>query len=364
MRKVTLLSALLPLILIVACSDDDSTVAPPPPPSLSAEDQQIVDHCKAMRDALEAYATTHSGTYGDYYIHWNDLGISSVDNPYSGELEPSGARAAAAGQIGVEAFNECENPYAVIGYRITGYGRDHMLITLESLGNVPSHQISAQDATIANAFLVLDTAKRFAADNHGACSTDVAGDTDTNGKTLQDHLPNGMLLENGFTLANTEPQDGVGLATPGAVGYLGADSGSGIIDSFTIEAYGCNGDVILTLSPTTAYGDVVWYGAYTRRFIIETFAHAAGHYPHDLDTETTPGGKTVFDLMTEMTYDHVPYFENWYTHEHYVPTLGAPTGKFTIGYQPIETAGVVTDYVITGRGAVEEIVRLGPYPYN
>lgn len=364
MRKVTLLSALLPLILIVACSDDDSTVAPPPPPSLSAEDQQIVDHCKAMRDALEAYATTHSGTYGDYYIHWNDLGISSVDNPYSGELEPSGARAAAAGQIGVEAFNECENPYAVIGYRITGYGRDHMLITLESLGNVPSHQISAQDATIANAFLVLDTAKRFAADNHGACSTDVAGDTDTNGKTLQDHLPNGMLLENGFTLANTEPQDGVGLATPGAVGYLGADSGSGIIDSFTIEAYGCNGDVILTLSPTTAYGDVVWYGAYTLRFIIETFAHAAGHYPHDLDTETTPGGKTVFDLMTEMTYDHVPYFENWYTHEHYVPTLGAPTGKFTIGYQPIETAGVVTDYVITGRGAVEEIVRLGPYPYN
>ncbi len=315
-----------------------------------------------MRDAAEAYAASHNGIYGEYNMNLSDLGIAYVNNPYSGEQEPSGARAMAPGQIGVQEFNECESPYSVIGYRITGYGKDHTLITLEALDNVPSDLVAAHDATIANAFLVLDAAKRFAADNHGACSTDVAGDTDTNGQTLQDHLPSGMLLENGFTSENTEPQDGVGLGVPGAVGYLGADSGSGIIDSFSIEAYGCNGDIILTLTPSTAYGDVVWYGAYTLRTIIETFAQAAGHYPHNIDTETTPGGKTVFDLMIEMTYDHVPYFENWYTHEHYVPILGTPTGKFTIGYQPIESAGVVTDYVITGRGAVEEIVRLGPRP--
>jgi len=363
MRTRTLISA-LSLVLVIACSDDDSTVAPPPPPSLSAEDQQTVANCRAIQDALETYAAAHNGSYGDYNTSLSDLGLEQMSNAYSGEMEPSGARAMAAGQIGIDRYHDCGNEYALLGYRITGYGKDHTLITLESLDNVPSDLVSAQDATIANAFLVLDAAKRFAADNHGTCSTDVAGDTDTNGNTLQDHLLNGMLLVNGFTSVNTEPQDGLGLAIPGAIGYLGADSGSGIIDSFTIEAYGCNGDVILTLTPTTAYGDVVWYGAYTLRAIIEMFAQAAGHYPHDLDTETTPGGKTVFALMIENTYDHQPYFINWYTQEHYVPSLGTPTGKFTIGYQPIETAGTVTDYVISGRGAVDEIVRLGPNPMN
>lgn len=359
MRKVTLLSALLPLILIVACSDDNSTVAPGPAPL--TPDQQTIANCRALQDALETYAAAHNGSYGEYYTpSFHDLGLEQMTNAYTGEYEPSAIRASAPGQIGLEDYTCGEN---VLGYRITGYGKDNMLITLEALANVPADLLYAHDVTVANALLVLDAAKRYAADNDGEFATDVAGDTDKNGNTLQDHLPNGRLLINPYMSVQVEPQDGLGLAVPGAIGYNGADSGTGIIDVFAMEAYDCNGGIMLTMLPyETQYGEIIWSGSYQLRFAIETFASASGHYPHDLDLETTPGGKTVLDLLSEVSWEHTPYFVNYYNQEHYVPVLGIATGNFSVGYQPIETAGVVTDYVITGRTMFREIIRLGPRP--
>ena len=85
--------------------------------------------------------------------------------------------------------------------------------------------------------------------NDGVYSTDVAGDTTPGGLTLQDLLPQGgSLLANPFTKAASEPQDGLGLATAGATGYEGQDSGTGAIDSYVIEGYGKAGDIILTLN--------------------------------------------------------------------------------------------------------------------
>jgi hypothetical protein len=177
-------------------------------------------------------------------------------------------------------------------------------------------------------------------------------------------LPNGSLLLNPFEGVKTEPQDGNGLGTPGALGYLGTDAnGDGDIDGFMMEAYNCDWAVMLVLLPYSQYGEIVWVGSYTLRTAVEMFAEASGHYPRNLDAETTPAGKTVLDLVSQMTSGHVPYFVNDYNQEHYVPSLGIATGKFSIGYQPIETAGTVTDYVITGR-TIEEIVHLGPKPLN
>jgi hypothetical protein len=51
---------------------------------------------------------------------------------------------------------------------------------------------------------------------------------------------------------------------------------------------------------------------------------------------------------------------NPYTKQHYIPALGIAAGKGAIAYQPAETAGEVTDYVVTGRNAFDEFVRLGP----
>ena len=314
-----------------------------------------------MRDKLEAYAANHNGTYGDYYIP-NEVGLTQVDNPYTGETEPSGIRAAAPGQIGLESY-VCNG--TVLGYRITGYGKNHMLITLESLGNVPADVLSNHDITVANAFLVRETALLFGATNDGEFSTDVAGDTNKDGKTLQDLLPNGELLLNPFESVHTEPQDGVGLGWHGAVGYIGADSGGGYIDAFTIEAYSCDGDVMLTLGRFLAYHEeIVNAQAADLRTAVEHFKSYSGHYPHNLDVETTPAGKTVINLYTDGRYYHDIDFLNPYTKQHYLPALGIATGKGAVAYQPMETSGEVTDYVVTGRNAFGEFVRLGPKPLN
>jgi len=220
MRKRFLCSA-LSLMFIIACSDDDTAVQPPLP---LTPDQQTVANCKTIRDALETYAATHNGTYGEWNADWSEAPVDHFDNVYSGEYEPSGLRALAPGQMGIEEY-ACGG--TVYGYRITGYGKDRMLITLESLDNVPADVRYKHDVTIANAYLVLDAAKRFAQTNDGVFSTDIAGDRNKDGKILQQLLPNGNLLINPFEGVNTEPQDGLGLAVPGAIGYGGADSGPG-----------------------------------------------------------------------------------------------------------------------------------------
>jgi hypothetical protein len=120
---------------------------------------------------------------------------------------------------------------------------------------------------------------------------------------------------------------------------------------------------MLTLSPfRTQYGEYVWSQAYSLRAAIETFAKSSGHYPHNLDVETTPAGKTVMDLYSVVGWEQATYVLNPKTQAHYTPTMGSAADSFAVAYQPIETAGVVTDYVITGRAMFDELVRLGPDP--
>jgi hypothetical protein len=319
---------------------------------------------------LENYAAAHNGTYGKYVFSpfqqigldlFQKLGLDQMKNAYSGEDEPSTFRAASAGQIGLEVY-ECDS--TVVGYRVTGYGKDHMLITLEALDNVPADVRYTHDVSVANALEVRDAAMRFAAADNGVFSTDTCCDTNHDGKTLIELLqPTGFLLINPFEGQNTEPQDGLGLAWHGAVGYLGSDSSAGSIDVFTIETYDCDGNIMLTLSPfRTQYGEYVWSQAYSLRAAIETFAKSSGHYPHNLDVETTPAGKTVMDLYSVVGWEQATYVLNPKTQAHYTPTMGSAADSFAVAYQPIETAGVVTDYVITGRAMFDELVRLGPDP--
>lgn len=371
MRKRVLLSV-LSLALVVACDDDEHSTVDPPVPL--TPDEQIVADVRGMRDTLEKFASENGGIYG--YWTWrfgNQNNLTSVKNPYTGETEPSSIRAAAPGQIGIEWYYNCagceggwpgceDSTITAIGYRITGYGKDQMLITLESLDNVPGEVRYQHDVTVANAYLVMDAARRFAADHDGVFSTDIAGDETNEDKTLQDLLPNGDLLINPFSGSKTEPQDGLTLIIPGAIGYIGSDWGGGEIDFFQLEGYGCDGEPIVTLQPYTEYGVLVRIDCDWLRACLEQFAKASGHYPHDLNAETTPDNKTILDIYEEITWDHATDFVNPYTQVHYVPSIGIATGKGAIGYEPIETAGVVTDYVITGRDVFNEIVRLRPRP--
>lgn len=108
-----------------------------------------------------------------------------------------------------------------------------------AIPNFINMQSRAKEAsTKSNCHTVQLAAEDFSVQNDGVYSTDTAGDVTPSGLTLMALLPGGAELDNPFTRAATEPQDGIGLAVAGGTGYLGEDSGSGSIDSYTIEGYG------------------------------------------------------------------------------------------------------------------------------
>jgi hypothetical protein len=356
-----LLWFLLPLLL-VACSEDNATVEPPV--TLTPEEQQIASDANAIRDVLETYAAANGGSYGQYEINPTQVGITDLGltNPYTGERNPGGF-AFFPGEIGVESYVSCDDDYAVLGYRITGFGRDHQLIVLQNVDHVPADVRNDHDVTVATALLVRETAMRWAAANGSTVPEDVDGGLGVDGKTLKDYLPNGELLVNPMDGTQSNPQDGVGQGTGGVVGYLPGDYGGGDLDNFVIEAYECSGAIMLTLvGYSSNYDEFVNSDSHGLRNALERFKNAAGAYPHDLATETTPGGKTVFDLFFEYDSGPAEDFVNPYTKEHYLPAIGTATKKGEISCQLIETNGVVTDYVVTGRGLFEEIAHLGPWP--
>jgi Tfp pilus assembly protein PilE len=119
-----------------------------------------------------------------------------------------------------------------------------------AIPNFINMQSRAKEASCkSNCHTVQLAAEDFSVQNDGVYSTDVAGDTTPAGTTLQSLLPNaGSLLANPFTRAATEPQDGLAQGVAGATGYLGADSGTGTIDSYTIEGYGKDLNIIISLT--------------------------------------------------------------------------------------------------------------------
>jgi len=118
-----------------------------------------------------------------------------------------------------------------------------------AIPNFINMQARAKEASCkSNCHTTQLAAEDFSVQNDGVYSTDVAGDATPAGLTLQDLLPAGALLANPFTKVASEPQDGLGVGLAGATGYLGADSGTGTIDSYTIEGYGKDLNVIITLT--------------------------------------------------------------------------------------------------------------------
>jgi hypothetical protein len=350
--KTRLIILLVLPLLFLGC-EDDTTTPPPPPTALSAEDQQVIANCRALQASIEAYAAAHGGSYGEYWLR----GGISLTNPYSGEYEPSFG-IPCPGQVVVNTYTDCNNG-DVLGYRIIGYGMVGAVITLENMSNVPSEARTWYDATMANIFLVYDAAKSYATANDGEYPGDVSGSQNLDGKTLIDYLPGGSYILNALTSVSDNPVDGAA-GSEGAIGYIPTDmDGDGIYDAFVIDAVGCHYNIIATVVPYSEKEEHIWHDAFSLRSAVYQFHQASGHYPHNLDTETTPGGKTVLDLCADKGKE----FENPYTDQIYVPALGIAANKGEVAYQPIEDAGLVTGYTITGRGVFEEIIRLGPLEY-
>lgn len=119
-----------------------------------------------------------------------------------------------------------------------------------AIPNFINMQARAKEASCkSNCHTTQLAAEDFSVQNDGVYADDLADATTTGAAvTIMDLLPGGNALSNPFTKAASEPQDGLGLADPGATGYDGIDSGTGSIDSYTIEGYGKDANVIITLS--------------------------------------------------------------------------------------------------------------------
>jgi prepilin-type N-terminal cleavage/methylation domain-containing protein len=72
---------------------------------------------------------------------------------------------------------------------------------------------------------------------------------------------------------------------------------------------------------------------------------AMGIYPTDVDTDTTPAGDRLIDLLPGGIL-----LENPFTRVHTEPVNGVAANPGEIGYAPVVNGGIALSYSITGAG--------------
>ena len=89
-----------------------------------------------------------------------------------------------------------------------------------AIPNFINMQARAKEASVkSNCHTVQLAAEDFAVQNDGVYAANIGVDAAPNGDSISDMLPGGVLLENPFTKAATEPVD-VTAATAGQTGYV------------------------------------------------------------------------------------------------------------------------------------------------
>jgi prepilin-type N-terminal cleavage/methylation domain-containing protein len=118
-----------------------------------------------------------------------------------------------------------------------------------AIPNFINMQSRAKEAAVrSNAHTVQLAAEDFSVQNDGVYAATIATAL-TNGDTMLQLLPGGVLLENPFSKALDSPANGAA-AVAGQVGYVMADpNGDGVPDGYTIDGLGEDGaTVVITLT--------------------------------------------------------------------------------------------------------------------
>jgi prepilin-type N-terminal cleavage/methylation domain-containing protein len=116
-----------------------------------------------------------------------------------------------------------------------------------AIPNFISMQSRAKEAsTKSNCHTVQLAAEDFAVQNDGVYAANIGVDATPAGDTITDMLPGGVLLENPFTKAASEPVDGAA-GTPGQTGYVVIVDAAGTNVGYTITGFGKAANII-TLS--------------------------------------------------------------------------------------------------------------------
>lgn len=116
-----------------------------------------------------------------------------------------------------------------------------------AIPNLISLQSRAKEASVkSNCHTVQLASEEWSVMSMGIYPNDVDTDLTPSGDRLIDMLPNGIMLQNPFTKANTEPVNGVA-ANPGEIGYVPVLVG-GITLSYSITGAGNGGVVVITMT--------------------------------------------------------------------------------------------------------------------
>jgi hypothetical protein len=199
-----------------------------------------------------------------------------------------------------------------------------------------------ESMVIANCYILQDALETFKADNDGICPLDIYNDTNDEGVTVIDLLPDGQLLENPFTGLRTEPVDTIA-TEPGQVGYFQGHAYSWGSPLYYINGYGEH-YTIIELSNLDELEQAVISNCMLVREAAETFAALnGGIYPGNVDADMTPGGDTLIDLLPGGAL-----LRNPFTVCNTEPINCAASNPGETGYVPIYIGGANMGYTITG----------------
>ena len=236
MRNVLIIVLISAIVGMSACSDDPSeSIIEPTTEELETK---VIENCRTLEAALEEFASYNDEHCPvDIYSDTNDLGLTVIDylpggelmeNPFTGErTEPVDTVAAEPGQTGYYLKSPLYLYRAL--YSISGFGESDIIMEL-------SNAEELEQKVIENCFIVREAVMRFAMLNGGVYPYNLGTDVTPEGDTVTNLLPGGVLLENPFSYAATEPCDG-NAYDPGEVSYVPVYAGVSLV-GFTIKGVG------------------------------------------------------------------------------------------------------------------------------
>lgn len=360
MKKILILIVLLSYLTICGCGRDDNPVDTSTPVIETPEEDLVMANCLAVQSAAEVFAAENSGIYPrDVASDTSSCGHTLLDllpeghrleNPYTkSQTEPVDGAASKPGETGYEPF--IQNNFTV-GYNITGYGEDTVIVKLTNIG-------SPEEAKVrANCLIVQMAAEEGAAQCNGAYPSDDINDRWSFGinpyyNYIGRYLPDRRPLVNPFTGLLTEPVSHTAV-DPGETGYTAVRQ-DGANVGYVITGYGQDSlIVVLTNLDYTREEALVASNCRTVQLAAEAFALQNGIlYPENINIDHNAAGYTLLDLLPGGQL-----LENPYTRLRTEP-VDYPTGRpGGIHYDMIQMYGWDICYVVTGNGMYGPIAEL------
>ena len=260
-------------------------------------------------------------------------------------MEPSERFPRNAGSVGYRLIGE----YGVgpIGFYVEGFGKAGVF-SRTNIADINRH-IALERVVVANCVTVEAAADAFAADNGGVYPAG-RNDISRTGKTFQDYLPGGELLENPYTLQPTEPQWNAAAQLAGQTGYVAFDDdGDASTDRYEISGVGAleSEMVYSSTSKSDPFIDNRTVDVYVQDNLaiiaqaVELHFEFTGEYPPDIPSLRAylPGAKLLGNPVTR---------------EFTEPSDVVPTGPGSIGYRLMwEYGSHPVGFYAQGQGEVQ-----------